>query len=119
MTAAERRRRDRFGRLAETACAVRLRFSGYRILARRFRTPVGEIDIVARRGATVVFVEVKARRDRTATEVLSPRQRARIRRAAGAFLAAHPALAGCTMRFDLMLVAPWEWPRHVVDAWRG
>ncbi len=115
----ERRRRYRYGWLAETLCAWRLRATGYRVLARRFKTPVGEIDVVARRGATVVFVEVKARQDdATALYALTPRQRARIRRAASAYLAAHPELSRLDARFDVMVVAPWQVPHHVIDAWR-
>lgn len=115
----ERRRRYRYGWLAETLCAWRLRLSGYRVLARRFKTPVGEIDVVARRGGTLVFVEVKARQDgASALHALTPRQRARIRRAASAFLAAHPQFAGLNARFDVMVVAPWQIPHHLIDAWR-
>ncbi len=109
----------RFGRLAETVCVWCLRLQGYRVLARRYRSPVGEIDIVARRGRTVAIVEVKARADATsAAEALTLRQRQRIARAAGAFLQAHPALGGCDIRFDAIALAPWQWPLHVRDAWR-
>jgi putative endonuclease len=80
---------------------------GYRVLARRLRYPVGEIDLVARRGGTLAVIEVKARRDTaSAMEAVTPRQRRRIAR------------AGLALRFDVMLVTPWRWPRHVTDAWR-
>ena len=119
MTAALKRRSWAFGRLAENLCAWHLRFRGYRILARRFRTPVGEIDIVARRGNTLAVVEVKARTDDIlAMESLRPRQRRRIIRAAEAFIAARPALAGMDVRFDVMVVVPWRPPAHIIDAWR-
>jgi putative endonuclease len=115
----KRRRADRAGRLAETLCALSLRLRGYRILARRLRTPVGELDIVARRGRLLVFVEVKARATLAlAAESIAARQRLRVERAAGAYLALNPGLADLDMRFDAMLVAPRRWPRHVVDAWR-
>ncbi len=92
MTAARRRRAWAFGGLAENLCAWHLRFRGYRILARRFRTPVGELDIVARRGSTLAVVEVKARADAiTARDSLSSRQQGRIIRAAEAFITARPA----------------------------
>jgi len=114
-----RRRADRAGRLAETLCALSLRLRGYRILDRRFRTPVGELDIVARRGRALVFVEVKARASLAlAAESIAARQRYRVERAAGAYLALHPDLAQLDARFDAMLVAPRRWPRHIVDAWR-
>lgn len=115
----ERRRRDRFGRLAETMCVWHLRARGFRVLARRYRTPVGEIDIIARRGRLVAFIEVKARRSRElAGESLSARQRRRIARAAAVFLQKMPQLQRLDQRFDIMLVVPWRPPRHVIGAWR-
>ena len=91
--AAERRRvdADRFGRWAEMRCVWRLRLTGYRVLARRFRSPVGEIDIVARRGGTVAFVEVKARASHdSAAFALTDSQLRRIARAAEALPHAIP-----------------------------
>ena len=133
--AARKKRRDWvFGRLAEEICSWHLRFRGYRILARRFRTAVGEIDIVARRGRTLAVVEVKTRTRRDAAaeavsarqrrriaraaEAVSARQRRRIARAAEAFLQQHPGCAGLDARFDVMLIAPWRLPVHMKDAWR-
>ena len=81
-----RRGRERAGRLAESAAAWLLRLKGYRILARRYATPVGEIDLVARKGELVLFVEVKRRTHAaTALEALLPRQQRRIARAAALF----------------------------------
>jgi len=115
----ERRRRHRLGLRSELLCAIHLRLRGYRILARRFRVPAGEIDIVARRGRVVAFVEVKARGTLDeAAESVTPRQRRRIRRAAEAYLATHAVPADCDLRFDVMLLAPGRWPCHVMDAWR-
>jgi putative endonuclease len=109
----------RYGRWAEALCVGLLRLKGFGILARNVKTPVGEIDIVARRGRLLVFAEVKARSGiRAAAEALSARQRRRIERAAEGFLAGRPALRGLDVRFDLMLVEPRRWPRHVPDAWR-
>jgi putative endonuclease len=114
-----RRRAWRWGRLAESAAALLLRLKGFRILARGYKVPVGEIDIVARRGRLVLFVEVKARPSAdAANEALNPRQRRRIERAAGWFLAQHPDIGACDLRYDLMLVTPWRWPVHIGDAWR-
>lgn len=122
MTAApafHRRAAERWGRNAESLCCWWLRLQAWRIIARRCRTPLGEVDIIASRGRTLAFVEVKARPDvRAAAEALSPRQQARLTRAARAFLARNPGLASRTLRFDLMLVAPWRWPRHIPDAFR-
>ncbi|MEI6559906.1 MAG: YraN family protein [Rhodospirillaceae bacterium] len=117
--AATRGGAERFGRRAEAWCRLALRLKGYRVLAARQRTPVGEIDIVARRGGVVAIVEVKARRaGADMAEAVSPRQRARLERAAAAYLGRHAELAGLAVRFDVMLVRPWRWPEHVCDAWR-
>ncbi|MCI0430967.1 MAG: YraN family protein [Rhodospirillales bacterium] len=118
--AAERRRRAwRRGRLAESAAVLLLRLKGFRILARGYKVPVGEIDIIARRGRLVAFVEVKARASAdAAAEALSWRQRRRIDRAARWFLSQHPDIALCELRYDLMLVTPWRMPVHIGDAWR-
>ncbi len=116
---ARKRRAWRFGRLAETLGVWLLRAKGYRIVARGFRVPQGEIDIVARRGATLVMVEVKARATTAeAADALGPRQMRRIRRAAEAVLAARPDLAHMDVRFDVILIVPWRAPRHIVDAWQ-
>jgi putative endonuclease len=116
----ERRRKAwRWGRLAESGAALLLRLKGFRILARGYKVPVGEIDLIARRGRLVLFIEVKARASAdAANEALNPRQRRRIERAAGWFLAQHPENAACDLRYDLMLVTPWRWPIHIGDAWR-
>lgn len=116
----ERRRAERFGRRAEALCRLLLLLKGYRILATRLRTPMGEIDIVARRGDALAVVEVKGRRDwETAADSVTARQRARLARAAHAYLAANPRLAQFSLRFDVMLVTPWALPRHIIDAWRS
>ncbi len=115
----KKRKAWQFGRFAETLAAWHLRLRGYRILARGYRVSVGEIDIVARRGGLVIYVEVKARKDLSdAAVAVTPRQTARITRAAGAFLQAHPRFSDFDQRFDVILVAPWRWPVHLVDAWR-
>ncbi|MFO1069172.1 MAG: YraN family protein [Geminicoccaceae bacterium] len=110
---------ERAGRLAEAAAAWLLRLKGFRILARRYATPLGEIDLVARRRGLVVFVEVKRRADlAAASEAILPRQRQRIARAAELFLQRHAAARGAGCRFDVIAVAPWRWPLHLEDAWR-
>ena len=109
----------RRGAWAEWVAAWRLRLTGYRIVARNLRHRLGEIDLVARRGRLLVFVEVKARGDfATAADAIRPAQQARIRNAAAAFLARRPDLAELDLRFDAVLVAPRRWPAHVRDAWR-
>ena len=105
------------GLSAESRAAAYLIAKGYRIVARRWRSPVGEIDIVARRRGTLIFVEVKAReRLDDAAEAVIVRQQRRIIAAAEAWLAAHPEDANCDIRFDVVLVAPKSLPRHIVAA---
>jgi putative endonuclease len=115
-----RQRAQRRGRLAEWLCLWHLRLRGWRIVARGWRCPSGEIDILARRGKVLAIIEVKSRSEMTAAaSALAPRQRRRIARAAEAFLLARPDLAGLDLRFDLMLVAPLRLPRHWRGAWRA
>ena len=112
------RRAYRWGLHAETIAAVWLRLKGYRILARRFRARVGEIDLIARRGRHFAFIEVKARPE--TGEMLTARQRARIRRAAEAWLAGAGAYGHLPEKFsasfDLVVVRPWRLPQHVPRA---
>lgn len=105
------------GLSAESRACVYLIAKGYRILARRFRTPYGEIDIVARRRGLLAFVEVKARAtlDDAAYSV-TPQQQQRIVAAAQAWLMARPAHANLEMRFDVVLIAPKQLPQHLMAA---
>ena len=113
-----RQRAQRRGRVAEWLCLWHLRLRGWHILARDWRCPAGEIDILARRGKVLAVIEVKSRGEiATAAAVLAPRQRRRINRAAEAFLLQRSDLAGLDLRFDLMLVAPLRLPRHWRGAW--
>jgi putative endonuclease len=115
----DRYRAWRQGRWAESAVVALLLITGWRILARDWKSPAGEIDIVARRRRTIAFIEVKTRDDLMAAgEAIGLRQQQRILRAAGLYLARHPALAGLDARFDAVLVLPWRWPVFVRDAWR-
>ena len=107
----------RAGLSAEARAAAFLMAKGYRILARRFRTPHGEIDLVARRRNLVAFVEVKARASLDdAAYAVTPRQQARIIAAAQAWLMAHPEHAEFELRFDAVLIAPRRLPRHLLAA---
>jgi putative endonuclease len=116
---AARRAAFRLGVSAERRAAWLLRLKGFRILAVRVKLPVGEIDLIAARGRLVVFVEVKARPDAvTAIEAVTPRARARIARAADAWIARRPRLAARARRFDMVLVTPRRWPIHIADAFR-
>lgn len=111
------------GKSAEALAALWLRLKLYRIIARSAVTGrgsgAGEVDIIARRGDLIIFVEVKARANLAdAAESLGFAQKRRIERAAAAFLARHPDLGRCRVRFDAILVAPGRFPRHILDAWR-
>ena len=119
MTRETRRKAYGRGRRAETLAAWWLRLKGYRILARGFRVAAGEIDLIARRGHLIALVEVKARPSlEQAGAAILPRQRERIARAAEVFLQRHPELAGLSLRFDVVLLAPGHLPRHLTNAWR-
>jgi len=109
--------RDRSGRRAEWAAIALLTVKGYRVLARRHRTPHGEIDLIARRGRRLAFVEVKYRTtDSEFDAALTAKQTARIHRAAEHYLAKNTRYAALDRHFDAVLVAPRRLPRHAPDA---
>jgi putative endonuclease len=118
--APERQVAFKLGLSAESRAAALLIAKGFRIAARRFRCSAGEIDIVAKRGALLIFVEVKARAllDDAAWSV-TERQKRRIALAAAAWLAAHPEDSGYDMRFDAVLVAPRSLPQHIPSAFEA
>lgn len=112
-----RRRSERHGHTAERIAALVLMLRGYRILARRERTPLGEIDLVAVRGRRLAFVEVKHRPTREAAEAaLTATQRARIRRAADLWLARNTRYQAHEIGFDLVLLVARRWPRYLRNA---
>ena len=112
----DRRAAYRHGLFSEWAAATLLRAKGYRLLARRYKTPAGEIDLIVRRGRTIVFVEVKHRpTPEEALDAIGPVSRKRIARAAELWLAAHPDAAGFDLRFDLVIVNPRRLPRRVTS----
>lgn len=112
-----RRRSERQGHAAERIAALVLMLRGYRILGRRQRTRLGEIDLIAVRGRRVAFVEVKRRLTQEAVEsALTSTQRARIRRAAGLWLARNARYQSHEIGFDLVLLAGRRWPRYLRDA---
>ncbi|MDR6788358.1 putative endonuclease [Sphingomonas sp. BE138] len=118
-SAATRRVAEEAGRRGERLAAWWLRLKGWQILDRRVRTPAGEVDLVARRGALVAFVEVKARR--TAAELdhaIDQRRLARVA-AAAELLMPRYATAGEDIRVDVILLAPGTRPRHIENAWIG
>ena len=119
-----RRAAYRRGHLAEALAAALLFAKGYRLVARRYRTPLGEIDLIVKRGRIVAFVEVKARAfERDALESVGRSAERRIVDAADLWLAKHPHAVGFDLRYDMVVVAPWRVPKHLPDAfrptWRG
>lgn len=113
-----KRRAERRGRRGETIAALYLRLKGYRILGRRVRTPRGEIDLVAWRGRTIAFVEVKTRETEAELDLAIDLPRLRRVAAAADTLAARYARKGEDVRIDVILVAPGRWPRHIANAWQ-
>jgi len=112
----------RQGMLAESLAVWALRLKGYQIVGRRIRqkkgTGAGEIDIVARRGWTLAFVEVKRRASvADGLAAVSPSQQQRLCRAAEWFLKTNTQYQDFSLRFDVMVVAPRRWPTHVQNAW--
>jgi putative endonuclease len=113
----ERVKAFQLGLSAESRAAMLLVAKAYRILARRWKTPFGEIDIVARRRQTLVFAEVKARDNiDDAVEAVTERTKERIIRAAEMWLAHRPEYGNAEIRFDVILVAPGKIPKHIVNA---
>lgn len=110
----ERVSRYRRGHRAEMAAALMLRAKGYRIVARRLKTKLGEIDLVAVRGGRIAFVEVKARATYEDCEIaITPALRSRVRRAAGLWLAQQARYQRHEHGYDVVFVTPWRWPRHI------
>jgi putative endonuclease len=115
-----RRSAEALGRRSETLAAMWLACKFYRVLGWRVKTPLGELDLIARSPKGVIcFIEVKARiLERDAAEAVTEGKRARIARAAELYLGARPTLRHKGVRFDAILISPGRLPRHVKDAWR-
>lgn len=113
----KRQRAERSGRDAEDRAAAWLEEQGWAILARRRKTPVGEIDLIARHEGAVVFVEVKWRKSAAGLDMAIDEFRLRRVAAAAEAVAHEYARDGEDMRIDVLLLAPGEFPRHIVNAW--
>jgi putative endonuclease len=118
---AARKQAEKRGRRGEMIASLLLMAKGYRILGRRVKTHLGEIDLIARSpGGIVCFIEVKARGTAgEAVQSIGPRQQGRIARAAALYLAQRPALGAKGVRYDAVILATGRFPRHVPDAWRS
>lgn len=113
----ERRRRYRRGQSAERIVAVVYMMLGHRILGRRFKSPVGEIDLIAIKGKRVAFIEVKRRQTQDdAEDAITLTLRRRVRRAADLWLARNPQYQGYDIGFDLVFVLRWRFPVVMRDA---
>ena len=107
----------RRGHRGEAIAALWLQFKLYTIRERRFKTPVGEIDLIAQKGRTIIFIEVKQRaKNADVALTYASINRDRIVRAAHLWLARNPELQGHDFRFDVILLAPGRWPRHLINA---
>ena len=116
----DRRRSERQGRAAELMALWALRLKGWRLLARRYRTHAGEVDLIMRRGEVTAFIEVKARNSLDgAIYSVTPRQARRIAAAARQFMAEDHKAALQACRFDIVAVSPYHWPRHIENAFEG
>jgi putative endonuclease len=114
-----RQQAEQRGRGAETLACWYLRLKGWRILARRARVPGGEVDIVARRGRTLAFIEVKARATEQAAAVSLDRYRLRRVAAAAERLTPKYMRDGDAVRIDALFVVPGKLPRHLANVWQG
>ena len=115
----KRKQAETFGRRGENIAAWWLRLQGWRIVGTRVRTPRGEVDLVARRGKTLAFIEVKARaRDFDLAHAID---HPRLKRVAAAAEILYPRYAkgAENVRIDVILVAPWRLPHHLVGVWHG
>ena len=114
-----RKAAERRGHFGETVAALYLQLQGWRIVARRVRTHVGEVDLVARRRRTTLFVEVKTRATRAELDFAIDQHRLSRVAAAAGMLAPRFARPGDDIRIDVILLAPWSLPRHIRNAWMG
>jgi putative endonuclease len=105
------------GRRGEAWAALFLQLKLYRIIGRRVKTPVGEIDLIARRGHQIAFIEVKSRSFSSGeADALAAVNIRRIVRASEVWLTRHPRYATHDMRYDVIFLAPFAWPRHITAA---
>lgn len=115
-----RKKAEQAGRWAENAALWALRLKGYRLLAHRFKSSLGEIDLIMRKGNVTAFIEVKARATRDAAiESVTSHQSRRIVAAAGLWMARDPKAAAQACRFDIVAVTPYQWPHHIENAFYG
>jgi putative endonuclease len=115
-----REKAERAGRLAETAAMIFLGLKGYRLLARRYKCPMGEVDLIMRKAGTTAFIEVKIRNsiDEAIVSVTAYQAR-RISAAARSYMGRDQIAARQACRFDIVAISPYHWPRHIENAFYG
>ena len=114
----DRRKAYLRGHRAEHLAALALWLKGYRILARRFKTPVGEVDLIVRKEDVISFVEVKARAtEQAALDSISFSSQKRISAAGDWWLSQQKDFAELSWRYDVVAVLPWRWPKHFTSVW--
>lgn len=124
MSKGQKTQAEAAGRRAEDWAAFYLRLRGYSIISRRVKTPFGEIDLITRKGRTLVFIEVKYRQDRKTLQTsLTPKAQSRINKAASYYVSRQARFQSLTQRFDLILMSsrgvfPYGYMCHMIDAWR-
>lgn len=110
-------KKKHLGILAEIFVAIIYLFKFYKILAWRYKTKAGEIDLICKRGKRIIFVEVKARRWNIDEKFFGPNQKTRIKNAASLFMQRYPKYLKCDYRFDLAIVRPYKLPQIIENAW--
>ncbi len=106
-----------FGLLAEHIACLYLRLKFYQIIAKRYKTPFGEVDIIARKGRRIIFIEIKARRDTSLMDFISKHQQQRITQAAQYFLLKFSKYQTYDLRFDAIIMNRYFWPKHFISYW--
>lgn len=107
----------KFGLIAEFFARLYLRIKLYKIIAQRYRSPFGEIDIIAKKNKQIIFIEVKARDNISLMDFISKRQQNRINRAAEFFLLQNPKYQNYNIRFDAIIMSKYFWPNHFTCYW--
>ena len=124
MTKTQKRKAYWLGHYAEYLAVIMFSVKGYTIKERRYRSPVGEIDIIASKGTTTIFCGVRAHKDYvTAIHPLGEKQRQRISRSAEYYMShlkmnnSNNKIENETYRCDMILIMPWRWPVYIKNAW--
>lgn len=113
----KKRRFYYFGIIAEIIASIYLRFKFYKIIASRLKTPFGEIDLIAKKNKTIIFVEIKARNDTSLMDFISKHQQQRIIKASQYFMLSHKKYQHFSLRFDAIIINKYLWPKHFINYW--